>query len=138
MQTLHRHFLGLFAVAAISFSGGNLLADEIKSADTTPKAQASPTPLAVAVSGIKSDDKSVKQDAASASKVDLNTPTSKLNFYGEADMGVVAGKVKCAGAKSQSFTGEYYNLMLGTDIKLTNNITMGIQVQSGRGLANFH
>jgi len=135
----------LIAVATFAISAGFAQAD-----DTAPaKAEASPSPAAktrqtadpskqtAAVNLAKSDDKSVKQDTASASKADLFTPASKLNFYGEAEVGAYASTLKCAN-KTQHTSGIYSDLMLGTDIKLTNNLTMGIQVQAGRGLDNFH
>ena len=85
----------------------------------------------------KNDDKSIKQDAASASKVDLSTPASKLNFYGEAETGVYASTFKSNCSKTQHASGMYSDIMVGTRINLTSSITMGIQVQAGRGVAAF-
>lgn len=147
MQKHRRIFTvsALIAVATFAISAGLVQADDAAPA----KAEASPSPAAkttktatpakqtVAVDPAKSDDKSIKQDAASASKADLFTPASKLNFYGEAEVGAYASTLKCAN-KTQHASGVYSDLMLGTDIKLTNNVTMGIQVQAGRGLTSFH
>jgi len=143
--------LAIFAVACgIAFVTGKLRAD-----DTTQGQQQQVTQTAATTDGSaktlssgtnqtttqtsskKSNVAAVASPTPAASKVDLTTPASKLNFYGMAEMGVESATLKSGACKTVRATDSYYQLRLGTDIKLSDDVTMGIEVGSTRSMTRF-
>jgi hypothetical protein len=149
-----RRFVGLTAFAAMLLTGGLLRADDPKASSDAPKAQASPSPAAqtqtaaasksttpapspaTAAAGATPEAKDVKKETketTSADKFDLSTPASNLKMYGDAQVSYDARACKTVSASRPKHTEETeYRLRLGTDIKLTGDLTIGIQVEAGR------
>lgn len=119
--SIHRkaiHFI-LASLAAISLANAD---------DGAPAKQAA----------VKKQDVSAKDSKEAASKLDLSTPFSTVNFHGSVVAGyeTTFGKSACSG-KSFHQSGMFSEITLGTDFKLSNDVTMSLLFSAGRYPGSF-
>lgn len=81
----------------------------------------------------KKQEVSAKDSKEAASKLDLSTPFSTVNFHGSVVAGyeTTFGKSACSG-KSYRNSGMFSEITVGTDFKLSNDVTMSLLFSAGR------
>jgi len=116
-------------------AGGLVKADDGKAQTNTTAAQKDAPKKEMSSTAEKKKD----DVTASANKIDLSTPASKLNFYGCTEVGVGMSSFKDACTNKTIHANEsFYRMTVGTDVKLTEDITLGLEVSSARGQVRFH
>jgi len=100
---------------AVADDGSQQTATKQQAATTTQNAPATPT------------DKDAKAVSDSAGKVNLSTPATGLQFHGS----VMVGYETTIGSHCHQ-GGMFSEVDLGTDIKLSKDVTMSIFVGAGR------
>ena len=137
MQTCSRfssHRASLRVMASMSLAAFILSAGFAMADDTTPQTGTPKKQTTVKTQGATTTDaKDTKAVSDSASKVDLTTPVTRLNFYGSATVGyeTTFGKTPWA-CKNGRHSGMFSELQLGTDFHLTKDVTMSVLVGAGR------
>jgi len=116
-----RNVIASISLAIFALTGSFARADDGKSqTDTSQKQDATANTV----------DKNAKAVADSASKLDLSTPLSNVKFYGDAAVGyeTTFGKTACKARQD----GMFSQLRLGADIRLSKDVTLGLQVITGQ------